>query len=282
MTFPGAPTTPRDGSRLRVLAAMSGGVDSAVAAARAAEAGHDVTGVHLALSGQPAVLPHRRPRLLHPGGLARRPPRRRRHRHPVLRVGPGRALPRGRGRGLRRRVRGRAHPQPVPALQREDQVRRAAGQGAGARLRRGVHRPLRDGRGARGRHPRAAPGRGHRQGPVLRARRAGRRQLAHAMFPLGDTRTTKDEIRAEAERRGLAVAHKPDSHDICFIADGDTQGFLAEPAGRRRGRHRRRGRQPARRPRRRVRLHHRPAQGHAHRQARPRTASRATSSTSPR
>src|SRR5260221_1743722 len=40
-------------TRLRVLAAMSGGVDSAVAAARAAEAGHDVTGVHLALSSNP-------------------------------------------------------------------------------------------------------------------------------------------------------------------------------------------------------------------------------------
>src|SRR5258705_3638920 len=38
---------------LRVLAAMSGGVDSAVAAARAADAGHDVTGVHLALSSNP-------------------------------------------------------------------------------------------------------------------------------------------------------------------------------------------------------------------------------------
>ena len=57
------------------------------------------------------------------------------------------------------------------------------------------------------------------------------RQLAHAMFPLGDTLTTKDEIRAEAERRGLAVAKKPDSHDICFIADGDTQGFLAGRLG---------------------------------------------------
>ena len=38
---------------MKVLAAMSGGVDSAVAAARAAEAGHDVTGIHLALSRNP-------------------------------------------------------------------------------------------------------------------------------------------------------------------------------------------------------------------------------------
>jgi tRNA-specific 2-thiouridylase len=38
---------------MRVLAAMSGGVDSAVAAARAHAAGHDVTGVHLALARNP-------------------------------------------------------------------------------------------------------------------------------------------------------------------------------------------------------------------------------------
>src|SRR5882672_3909443 len=41
---------------MKVLAAMSGGVDSAVAAARAVDAGHDVTGVHLALSPKPAAL----------------------------------------------------------------------------------------------------------------------------------------------------------------------------------------------------------------------------------
>src|SRR6476659_10525512 len=40
---------------MRVLAAMSGGVDSAVAAARAVDAGHDVTGIHLALSSKPAT-----------------------------------------------------------------------------------------------------------------------------------------------------------------------------------------------------------------------------------
>ena len=40
-------------SGLKVLAAMSGGVDSATAAARAVDAGHEVTGVHLALSANP-------------------------------------------------------------------------------------------------------------------------------------------------------------------------------------------------------------------------------------
>src|SRR5690606_8006105 len=42
--------------RVKVLAAMSGGVDSAVAAARAVDAGHEVVGVHLALSRMPGTL----------------------------------------------------------------------------------------------------------------------------------------------------------------------------------------------------------------------------------
>ena len=41
---------------MKILAAMSGGVDSAVAAARAVEAGHEVVGVHLALSRMPGTL----------------------------------------------------------------------------------------------------------------------------------------------------------------------------------------------------------------------------------
>src|SRR4026208_2610714 len=47
------PEEARNEPSRRVLAAMSGGVDSAEAAARAAGPGHDVTGIHLALSRNP-------------------------------------------------------------------------------------------------------------------------------------------------------------------------------------------------------------------------------------
>ncbi len=49
-------------------------------------------------------------------------------------------------------------------------------------------------------------------------------QLAHARFPVGDL--TKPEVRAHAERLGLAVATKPDSHEICFVPDGRTGDFV--------------------------------------------------------
>ncbi|MGH3492900.1 MAG: tRNA methyl transferase PRC-barrel domain-containing protein, partial [Sciscionella sp.] len=38
--------------------------------------------------------------------------------------------------------------------------------------------------------------------------------------------TTKPQVRAEAQARGFFVAAKPDSHDICFIPDGDTKAFV--------------------------------------------------------
>ena len=58
-------------------------------------------------------------------------------------------------------------------------------------------------------------------------------QLSRAMFPIGDT--PKSEIREEAAERGLAVADKPDSHDICFIPSGDTRAFLGARIGVRPG-----------------------------------------------
>ncbi len=59
-------------------------------------------------------------------------------------------------------------------------------------------------------------------------------QLAHSMFPLGTT-PSKAEVRAEAAERGFSVASKPDSHDICFIPDGDTRAWLAERVGAEQG-----------------------------------------------
>lgn len=52
-------------------------------------------------------------------------------------------------------------------------------------------------------------------------------ELKHVLFPIG-AESDKATIRAEAEARGLAVAQKPDSYDICFIPDGDTQGWLGD------------------------------------------------------
>ena len=54
-------------------------------------------------------------------------------------------------------------------------------------------------------------------------------QLQRSFFPLGGS--LKAAVRAEAAIAGLAVAEKPDSHDICFIADGDTAGFLDRRLG---------------------------------------------------
>lgn len=53
-------------------------------------------------------------------------------------------------------------------------------------------------------------------------------QLAHAMFPLGDLE--KPAVRALARELGLDVAEKPDSHEICFVPDGDHAAFVERHA----------------------------------------------------
>ena len=121
---------------VRVVAAMSGGVDSAVAAARMLDAGHEVVGVHLALSQSAATLREsaRGCCTIEDAGDARRVAdvlgipfyvwdMAERFKRDVVEDLPPRSTP-------------PADAQPVPALQREDQVRRPAGQGGGARLRR--------------------------------------------------------------------------------------------------------------------------------------------------
>jgi tRNA-uridine 2-sulfurtransferase len=229
--FPGAPTTPRDGGRLRVLAAMSGGVDSAVAAARAAEAGHDVTGVHLALSANPQSF-----RTGARGCCTIEDSRDARRAADVIGI-PFYVW------DLAERFRRdvvddfvaeyRAGRTPNPCLRCNEKIKFAAlldkalALGFDAVCTGHYARIVRRPDGTRELHRAADLAKD--QSYVLGV--LDERQLAHAMFPLGDTETTKGEIRAEAEARGLAVAAKPDSHDICFIADGDTQGFLAERLG---------------------------------------------------
>jgi len=54
-------------------------------------------------------------------------------------------------------------------------------------------------------------------------------QLEHARFPLGDL--TKPEVRAVARSLGLATADKPESQEICFVPGGDYRDALRERAG---------------------------------------------------
>ncbi|MHB8599757.1 MAG: tRNA 2-thiouridine(34) synthase MnmA [Ktedonobacteraceae bacterium] len=49
-------------------------------------------------------------------------------------------------------------------------------------------------------------------------------QLAHACFPLGEF--TKPQVRAMAAERGMTVATKAESQEICFVAQNDYRGFI--------------------------------------------------------
>lgn len=55
------------------------------------------------------------------------------------------------------------------------------------------------------------------------------RQLAHVLLPLGGY--CKEEVRAVAEKSGMAVAKKKDSQEICFIPNNDYAAFLAARVG---------------------------------------------------
>ena len=191
----------------RVLVAMSGGVDSSVAAALLLEAGHDVVGVTLKLWGgdsdrgccSVADVDDARSRRPAP-----------RHRPPRLQL--RRRLRRARGGAVRGRPRRRPHAQPVHRVQPPPQVRPPAAPGRRARLRRRRHRPPRPDRRA-GRRAPAAPTR-PRTSPTC-CTCSDPTQLARIRFPVGDL--TKAEVRGRAARLGLRTADKPDSQDVCFI-----------------------------------------------------------------
>ena len=214
---------------MKILAAMSGGVDSAVATARAVDAGHDVTGVHLALSQTPEAV-----RAGSRGCCTIEDSRDARRAADVLGI-PFYVW------DLAEQFRedviddfvaeyaaGRT---PNPCLRCNEKIKfsavldRARALGFDAVVT-GHHAKLAiDEDGVP--HLSRSVDNAKDQSYVLAVLTA--EQLRYAMFPLGDI--TKEQVRAEAAVRGLAVADKPDSHDICFISNGDTMGFLRSQLG---------------------------------------------------
>jgi tRNA-specific 2-thiouridylase len=213
---------------MKVLAAMSGGVDSSVAAARAVDAGHEVVGVHLALSAHPGTL-----RTGARGCCTKEDAADARRVADIIDIPfyvwdfAQRFTADVVDDFVAEYAAGRT---PNPCLRCNERIKFAAlldraldlgfdavCTGHYARLSEGVLRRAVDA--------------GKDQSYVLAVLTAG--QLAHALFPVGDT--PKAGIRAEAARRGLAIADKPDSHDICFIPSGHTRAFLADRLGSRPG-----------------------------------------------
>ncbi|MFF0988377.1 tRNA 2-thiouridine(34) synthase MnmA [Kocuria nitroreducens] len=212
---------------MRVLAAMSGGVDSAVAAARAVDAGHDVTGVHLALSRTPGTL-----RTGSRGCCTIEDSRDAWRAADVLGIPyyvwdfSERFQADVVDDFVAEYAAGRT---PNPCLRCNEKIKFAAllekalALGFDAVCTGHYAKVVEDSEGRRQLH-RAADW-AKDQSYVLGVLTA--EQLEHVLLPLAET-PSKAEVRAEAARRGLSVAQKPDSHDICFIPDGDTRGWLAE------------------------------------------------------
>ena len=219
---------------MRVLAALSGGVDSAVAAARAVDAGHDVVGVHMALSRNRDEF-----RSGSRGCCSLE------DSHDARRAADRLGIPfyvwdlsdefhdtvvrdfldeYAAGRTPNPCVRCNEHIKFDTLLERAQALGfDAVATGHYARI------TLRED-GVRELHRAADAAKD--QSYVLAVMGADR--LARSMFPLG-TAATKADVRTEAEARGLGVSNKPDSYDICFVADGDTKGFLQRSLGERPG-----------------------------------------------
>ena len=215
---------------MRVLAAMSGGVDSAVAAARAVDAGHDVVGVHMALSRNRDQFRNgsRGCCSIEDAGDARRAADvlgipyyvwdlSERFEETVV------------ADFLAEYAAGRT---PNPCVRCNEHIKfealldKALALGFDAVCTGHYARIVTRDDGPAELH--RARDAAKDQSYVLAV--MGPERLARAMFPLGDA-TSKDEVRAEAAARGLSVSAKPDSYDICFVADGDTRGFLRDRLG---------------------------------------------------
>ncbi|WP_125107935.1 tRNA 2-thiouridine(34) synthase MnmA [Gulosibacter massiliensis] len=212
---------------MKVLAAMSGGVDSSVAAARAVEAGHEVVGVHLALSRA--------------GGTLRQGSRgccTIEDAMDARRVADALGIPfyvwdfSERFKldvvddFIAEYAQGRT---PNPCLRCNEKIKFAAlldkaldlGFDAVVTGHYAEVIDREDGQRELHRSSEEAKDQSYVLG-VLTAE-----QLEHCWFPLGAT-PSKELIREEARERGFVTANKPDSYDICFIPDGDTRAWLGE------------------------------------------------------
>jgi tRNA-specific 2-thiouridylase len=217
---------------MKVLAAMSGGVDSAVAAARAVEAGHDVTGVHLALSKNPQTY-----RSGARGCCSKEDAHDARRAADVLGIPfyvwdlSDRFAADVVDEFVAEYAAGRT---PNPCLRCNEKIKfsavldRGVALGFDAVCTGHYARLIRTGDDV---ELYRAVDASKDQSYVLAV--LNQHQLRRCYFPLGASR--KIDVRAEARDRCLAVAEKPDSHDICFIANGDTAGFLEQRLGHRVG-----------------------------------------------
>lgn len=219
---------------MRVLAALSGGVDSAVAAARAVDAGHDVVGVHMALSRNRDEYRSgsRGCCSIEDSNDARRAADKLGIPYYVWDLSDefhdlvvtDFLSEYAAGRTPNPCVRCNEHIKFDTLLERAASLGfEAVATGHYARI------TIRDD-GVRELHRAADAAKD--QSYVLAV--MGPQKLARAMFPLGEI-ASKSEVRAEAAARGLGVSNKPDSYDICFVADGDTRGFLERALGERPG-----------------------------------------------
>ena len=213
----------------RVVVAMSGGVDSSVAAAILVEKGYEVIGIMMRLWSEPSVGPQsNQNRCCTPDQMA---DARRVAQH--LRI-PFYVIDVQKyfydtvvSYFIDEHIAGRT---PNPCIECNRQVRfshlleRALAMGAEflatghyARVRRsGAHFELLR---AKDDHK--------DQSYVLHV--LGQKELSRVKFPIGDY--TKEEVRQLAGKVGLPVARKSESMDLCFLADGDYRRFLRDSAG---------------------------------------------------
>ncbi|MDO4665759.1 MAG: tRNA 2-thiouridine(34) synthase MnmA [Actinomycetaceae bacterium] len=218
---------------MKVLAALSGGVDSAVAAARAVEAGHEVTAVHMALSADSAQsrCGSRGCCTIEDADDARRA---------AAKIGiPFYVWDMAADfeetviADFVRQYQAGLTPNPCVRCNEfvkfRELLRRGMALGFDA-VCTGHYAQVRA--GTTGPELHRAQCLEKDQSYVLAV--MGRQALEHVLFPLGDV-PDKASVRQEADARGLVMANKPDSYDICFIPDGNTRGFLQGRIGKQTG-----------------------------------------------